>query len=127
MASLQVVSGPDAGACFRLVGATMRGGRDPELEIVLSDTKVSRVHFEIGRDTDGYVVRELQSKNGVFVNAQAVRETRLADGDFIHVGHTVLQFRAEAESNRADASVGESLRSAGRDNLATTREDWNLK
>jgi hypothetical protein len=69
-------------------------GRLPECEVVLADANVSRRHAEVRRQDDGFFVVDLGSTNGTRVNGQGVRERRLADGDEISVGSTVLRFEA---------------------------------
>jgi pSer/pThr/pTyr-binding forkhead associated (FHA) protein len=54
---------------------------------------VSRRHAEVVLDGRGYVVRDLGSNNGTFVNDQRVDETKLNDGDVVRLGLTYLTFR----------------------------------
>ncbi|MGQ9518159.1 MAG: FHA domain-containing protein [Anaerolineae bacterium] len=61
-------------------------GRDESCDIVLDDRKVSRRHASIRRQPDGYYITDLQSKNGTFVNGEAVfSPRRLYDGDEIQI------------------------------------------
>jgi hypothetical protein len=69
-------------------------GRLPECDVVLGDTKVSRRHAEVRRDGTDVILVDLGSTNGTKVNGAGVRERRLADGDEITVGTTVLRFEA---------------------------------
>ncbi|MBN1487349.1 MAG: FHA domain-containing protein [Anaerolineae bacterium] len=66
-------------------------GRDRECSLVLPERQVSRYHTQIERDADGYLIRDLGSKNGTFVNGEPVREQpyRLQDGDEISLALTV--------------------------------------
>lgn len=72
-------------------------GRDQNADIVINDPTVSRRHAEIVRSGDGYLLLDLGSKNGSFVNQTKVGRTgqNLKDGDEIRFGpgHLALVFR----------------------------------
>jgi len=67
-------------------------GRLPESSVVITDPNASRRHAEIRRVGNDVVVVDLGSTNGTRVNGAAVRERKLADGDQIVIGTTVLRF-----------------------------------
>ena len=75
-------------------------GRDQAADIVIDDPAVSRKHAEIVRANDGFLLLDLGSMNGSFVNEMEVGRTGkiLRDGDEIRLGsgHSALVFR---ESN----------------------------
>jgi len=62
-------------------------GRSSECDIVLPKRQVSRYHAQIERDDGGYLLRDLGSKNGTYVNGQKVygEPYRLRDGDEIQI------------------------------------------
>lgn len=61
-------------------------GRQEDCDIVLDDRTVSRHHARITRDQKGYILADLDSKNGTFVNGESASEgCRLQDGDDIQV------------------------------------------
>ena len=83
MARLVVGSGTDAVAHELQPQATSLG-RAPDNDIVLAGDGVSRYHARITMDAARYVVTDLDSKNGTFVNGASIRETTLlGDGDRI--------------------------------------------
>jgi catechol 2,3-dioxygenase-like lactoylglutathione lyase family enzyme len=67
-------------------------GRLPESSVVITDPNASRRHAEIRRVGNDVVVVDLGSTNGTRVNGAAIRERKLADGDQIVIGTTVLRF-----------------------------------
>jgi hypothetical protein len=63
-----------------------RGGRNANCDIELPERQVSRQHAEIFADQGGYYIRDLNSKNGTYLNEQPVREpVRLQDNDIIQI------------------------------------------
>jgi hypothetical protein len=62
-------------------------GRSSDCDIVLPKRQVSRYHAQIERDDGGYLLRDLGSKNGTYVNGQKVygEPHRLRDGDEIQI------------------------------------------
>jgi hypothetical protein len=91
---LIVVSGCDCGRDFLLVPATLSIGRKEDAFIRLTDYKVSREHAALqyrSRD-DRFILEDLGSTNGTFLNERRIRRELLRTGDVIKVGETVLQF-----------------------------------
>jgi biotin operon repressor len=62
-------------------------GRGSDCDIVIPKRQISRQHAQIERDDSGYLLRDLGSKNGTYVNSQEVRDRayRLKDGDEIQI------------------------------------------
>src|SRR5208283_380837 len=105
--TLFVIRGADQGTRFELSEARTRLGRDASNALQLHDTEVSRLHAEIRRIDDAYVIADLGSSNGTFVNGQQVRERPLASGDQIQLGGTVMLYTGPAEETEEDlAQIG---------------------
>ncbi|HKP89226.1 MAG TPA: FHA domain-containing protein [Thermoleophilaceae bacterium] len=84
-------------------------GRRSSNDIALSwDSEASRLHAVLERIADEWTVADDGlSKNGTFVNGEAVRtRRRLAPGDTIFVGSTFLTFRCEARESGGQSSAG---------------------
>ena len=74
-------------------------GRGEDCDIVLPDRQVSRHHFRVVRDDDGYNVEDLGSKNGTYINGAPVRGSmQLQDGDEIQVALSVRLMFVGAEA-----------------------------
>ena len=97
-AVLLVRRGPDAGARFALEAEVTRAGRHPESEIFLDDITVSRRHAEFARRGSSFLLRDVGSLNGTYVNRERVEETALADGDEVQIGKFKLVFRTGTAS-----------------------------
>ncbi len=96
---LTITNGPDGGRSYELPPAPARLviGRAETAEVPLADGDASREHAEIIVDAEGVVVRDLASKNGVFVGEKKVSERRLVDRDELRIGATVLSFEDASE------------------------------
>jgi pSer/pThr/pTyr-binding forkhead associated (FHA) protein len=76
-------------------------GRDPECEFPINEYVISRRHAKVIKRWGGIAIRDLESKNGSFVNNRRVVEEYLHDGDRIALGTIVLMFRNPQEINLA--------------------------
>lgn len=99
MASLLVIQGRNRGERFDLADhqASVSIGRESGNSVRLEDNEVSRRHAEIRRSGDRFVVSDLGSSNGTYVNSRKVERAELSSGDQIQVGRTVLVFAQEAD------------------------------
>ncbi len=101
MARLLVIKGADEGKHFDLVEAVVSVGRDASNRIRLHDTEVSRRHAEFRQDGVGYILVDLDSANGTFVNEHKIRQTALRSGDHVQIGQTLLVFNGAPDSQRS--------------------------
>lgn len=98
MASLTVIKGPDQGKRFEVVGDNLNLGRDARSSIRLRDSEISRHHLELRRTPRGYLLIDLHSSNGTFVNNERVENVALKTGDRVRVGQSEMIFSDEASS-----------------------------
>jgi pSer/pThr/pTyr-binding forkhead associated (FHA) protein len=82
---LLVLSGAGIGGRYLLDSDETKVGRDINNEICLDDITVSRSHALISK-ADGYTVKDLGSLNGTYINAVAVRESKINPGDEVQIG-----------------------------------------
>ena len=98
MGMLMVKRGPNAGSRFTLDAEVTRAGRHPDSEIFLDDITVSRRHAEFVRQGPGYVVRDVGSLNGTYLNRERLESAPLAHGDEVQIGKFKLVFLAAGEA-----------------------------
>lgn len=110
---LVVRSGPNPGMVFDLAKEVTLVGRDVTNDIALGDPEVSRQHARLTSTPGGFVLEDLGSTNGSFVNGERLMAPRvLNSGDIIGLGENVtLAFESTAEAGDA-TMMGPSARSA---------------
>ncbi|SFE39017.1 FHA domain-containing protein [Actinopolyspora alba] len=102
-ALLVVKRGPNAGSRFLLDRETTSSGRHPDSDIFLDDVTVSRRHAEFRREGAEYVVVDVGSLNGTYVNREPVDTSVLANGDEVQIGKFRLVFlTGPAEGTQGD-------------------------
>jgi signal transduction histidine kinase/pSer/pThr/pTyr-binding forkhead associated (FHA) protein len=100
--SLFVIRGNDQGTRFDLEGETIGLGRESSNAVQLHDTEVSRQHAEFQRAENGYLLVDLNSSNGTFVNGKRVQQHRLTTGDQVQMGSTLMLYTSPPEESLED-------------------------
>ncbi|RMD84684.1 MAG: FHA domain-containing protein, partial [Lentisphaerae bacterium] len=105
MAKLILLNTERAGTEFALPkGKRIILGRNPDCDIILNNVAgISRHHaaFEYDEDKQGWVVRDLNSQNGIFLNKEKISEHLLQDGDALWFSTVRIRFsQEEAQANR---------------------------
>ena len=80
---------------FPLTRDTYTVGRHRNNDIVISDPKVSSFHARIDRTAEGYVLVDLKSRNGSYVNGKRIESGLLATGDEVRMGTARLMYRVD--------------------------------
>src|SRR6266545_3368531 len=75
----------------------IRIGAMDDNDLVVADDTVSRYHCKIVQEDNAYVLQDLGSTNGTFVNRVRIREAFLKPGCTVHLGQTELKFYAGEE------------------------------
>jgi transcriptional regulator with GAF, ATPase, and Fis domain len=88
---LVVTRGPQAGSELILDGDVIRVGKAAGNDLVLDDDKVSRTHFELVRNARGFLLRDLDSTNGTFLDGAEVREAYVRPGALVAAGGVELR------------------------------------
>ena len=107
-----VRTGPNPGTVFELTKEVSLIGRDVTNDVVVGDAEISRQHSRITRTPGGYVLEDLGSTNGTFVNGERLVAPRVMNpGDLVALGETVsLTF--DATSPEAAATVAQPAATA---------------
>jgi transcriptional regulator with GAF, ATPase, and Fis domain len=113
---LVVVAGPDQGKELEIAKPRVTGGRSIISDLVLADKAVSGTHFEVIARDDGYRLRDLNSRNGVFCGDLRIREVFLRPQTVFRIGLTQIQFQPSqdvveielSKRDRFDAILGGS-------------------
>lgn len=91
---IRVLSGPLEGREYVLEAnrSSYSIGRDPQSDIVIDQREVSRRHASIIKTASEYVLADLKSANGVYVNNLRLERSVLNHGDVFQIGSCVFQF-----------------------------------
>jgi|SRR5690625_3349687 len=101
-ALLIVQHGPTAGARFLLDAQRTTVGRHPSADIFLDDVTVSRKHAEFLSSPQGYVVRDVGSLNGTYVNRERIDEALLVTGDEVQIGKFRLTYHPSPNRDQGE-------------------------
>ena len=106
--------GPSPGKVFPLSTNEVILGRDIDNEVVINDSEISRRHTRLLIQEGGYVVEDLGSTNGTFVNGQKITGAHvLKPGQTIRLGENVtLSYEVAGFDPDATLSSGQGARSA---------------
>jgi len=91
-AFLLVTEGHRAGAQWALSGDKVTAGRSGDSDVFLDDITVSRRHLEMVSSEQGWVLCDVGSLNGTYVNGRRVEEATLTNGDELQIGKFKLVF-----------------------------------
>lgn len=84
--------GPSSGARFLLDAQKTVAGRSVDADIFLDDVTVSRRHAEFVREGDDFVMRDIGSLNGTYINRTRIDSAVLRSGDEVQIGKYRLTF-----------------------------------
>jgi hypothetical protein len=92
VAQLTIASGETIGTVIPLTESEYVLGRGRDNQIQLADLGVSSRHARIYSGSEGYVIEDLKSRNGTWVNGARVEVSPLTDGDVLRLGTTDLNY-----------------------------------
>ena len=81
----------------KITGSRLTIGRLPENDIVLIDETISRHHAELILKHGDYILKDLGTRNGTWVNGERIKEIKLKDGDELKIGTITLSFLSSAK------------------------------
>ncbi len=89
---LVIIKGPNIGDKFLINKSKLTIGRNPESEIFLDDITVSRKHAVLKKSGNDFLIKDLGSLNGSYVNGEIVDNAVLKNGDRIQIGKYIFLF-----------------------------------
>ncbi len=97
---LVMIKGDFIGQVYELGEDVTMIGRSDDVELVVSDTSISRRHAMIVKRVDGFFLSDLGSTNGSFVNKEQVHEPmQVSEGDKVILGSVVFKFTYQDEED----------------------------
>jgi two-component system NtrC family sensor kinase len=117
--TLYVLQGPDKGRTLKTSDETVLIGRGSE-QVPLTDQTVSRRHAELKCEDGSWILRDLNSANGTYVNGTRIQQpTRLKHGDQIKLGSTLLMYGGDETTEQlSGANIPADLVALGPEKLA---------
>lgn len=101
-----------AGVKFAIDKTPLRIGRSEDNDLCIDDDLASRNHALIekvhGEDEDGrshYILRDLDSTNGTYVNHTAITAHLLVEGDMIRIGQTFFRFSESSQAEMGETKI----------------------
>lgn len=89
---LVVLEGSGVGEIFKIEKNLVVIGRDAKCDIRIWEEGISRQHAKIEKQQNVYVISDMGSTNGTFVNGEQFPQTIINEGDKIRVGDVLLRF-----------------------------------
>ena len=107
---------------FDILEERLSIGRDAKNDIVIDNTYISGFHAEFIRQSEGnYILADLKSSNGTFVNGKRIERTPVKGGDKIRFGQLDARFRERAPKGTAPRGADSPLASRGAGRTARSR------
>ena len=91
---LRLVSGEGSPAHFPIRGDEVIVGRSPNAGIRIQSAELSRKHLLICKRGQQHLCRDLDSRNGVYLNGVRIHSAVLRDGDTLQLGQSIFTFHA---------------------------------
>jgi pSer/pThr/pTyr-binding forkhead associated (FHA) protein len=118
---LVAIAGPLRGGTFYLDEPVVSIGRLESNDICLEDPFVSRHHCLIRNEGDGYMIEDLTSANGTFINGERVNSVPLGEGSLIEIGGSRFEFRLRNSEETMALSQNVVIAETGRSLLDKIR------
>ena len=108
---LAAISGKLKGTIFIIADKPLVIGRETAADVCVADASVSRRHTKIEKEDDGFVITDLESLNGTFVNDLPVKSRLLQHGDRLRIGDSQFVFltqEGETASRSSEVNLDEA-------------------
>ena len=108
---LAAIAGKLKGAIFALNEESLVIGRETTANLCIADASVSRRHSKIEKKATGFIITDLESLNGTFINDVPVKSRLLEHGDRVRIGDSQFVFlthEGDAPSKSSDVKLDEA-------------------
>ncbi len=85
-------------------------GRGKLADVVIDDATLSRRHFQVERDGENYLLKDLNSQNGTWVDGRRAGSIKLRHHDCILAGRTIFLFSEQSVAEKAETLKAETLK-----------------
>ena len=109
MAHVSIFRGGRREGVFHLPEKPVLIGRADGVDIQLLDSRVSRRHAVIRESVAGYIIQDLDTKNGTFVNDEAIERSLLFHSDSVEIGGYTLKFLEDQDEASAPSGASGAL------------------
>ncbi len=108
MWAIRILAGPQAGRIFPLKPGSNTLGRAPSCDIKILSPNVSKEHVKIDVLQDKFIITDMGSRNGTFVNGTQYRSTKVKPGDRIGLHEVVIEIVpfSQAQAQMPSMTVG---------------------
>lgn len=107
---LTILAGPDRGRSAPVQpGQAIEVGRSKRCALVVSDMRMSSIHFCLEHTGPEFRVRDLQSRNGLYVNGKKVETATVRDGDQIRAGDSCFVLTPAEANGRPAIAAREAI------------------
>ncbi|MBI2921130.1 MAG: HD domain-containing protein [Planctomycetes bacterium] len=127
-ARLLVIKGKNAGASIEVTAkGAVSIGRGDESSVPMFDPGLSRRHFTLVQDNGGFLITDLKSTNGTYVNSERIGGTQpLHHGDIIAAGSSLFEFRVQEDADNETTQIFLSKESRGESSKEETSVGLDL-
>lgn len=104
-------------------------GRDPSNDLILENNEISRLHTKITQSDDSYLIEDLNSTNGTFINGRKItKPENLFDGDLISLGESnIFEISISKEEENSAEIKTEIIEKKIADKDAFLKENKNVE
>ncbi len=101
----------DDGTMHPLLEETSTIGRTSANSVAIRDASVSAKHARVVRTAEGFMIDDVGSRNGTYVNSEKLSGKRLlADGDLVRLGKIILTFNLAADVQKKQSTEREMMK-----------------
>ena len=108
-----MVTGPNRGRFYDLSDEIVEIGRGSGSQVQIEDPSASSAHARIVRRDESFLLEDLSSRNGTFLNSESVDVAELRFGDTIQIGASQMVFRSDRDGSASQEKSGGAVHLTG--------------